>query len=209
MSKPGRNEGCRVLDDFVCEAIADTKQTRASPTNQGRNEGMRVLRDMVVSAGADPAAERDAGRDSSSQRGYNTNLASEFYVMSVLYRLGLDAYLTFGNKKAIDIVVVRAPGDAITIDVKGVAGRDDWWAGSVTGSPRTRHFVVLLSYDGKFKKVAEPPKAWVLPHDEFLGLIKPGKSPSAPRFIGRSQVKKLEHRRDAWDLLRTTPGAAL
>ena len=37
---------------------------------------------------------------------YNTNLASEFYVMSVLCRLGLEANLTLGNKKAVDIVVV-------------------------------------------------------------------------------------------------------
>lgn len=31
-----------------------------------------------------------------TQRGYNTNLASEFFVLSILYRLGLDASLTLG-----------------------------------------------------------------------------------------------------------------
>ena len=40
------------------------------------------------------------------QRGYNTNLASEFYVLSMLYRPGLDANLTLGNKKSVDIAVV-------------------------------------------------------------------------------------------------------
>lgn len=58
--------------------------------------------------------------------GYDTNLASEFHVISLLHRLGLEANLTLGNKKAVDIVVVRRAGDAITIDVKAVAEKYDW-----------------------------------------------------------------------------------
>jgi hypothetical protein len=65
---------------------------------------------------------------SSNQRGYATNLASEFYVLSALYRLGLDANLTLGNKKGIDIVVACGPGRAYTIEVKAVAGKNDWLA---------------------------------------------------------------------------------
>jgi hypothetical protein len=51
---------------------------------------------------------------------YNTNLAAEFYVLSMLHRLGADAGLTLGNKKAVDIVVTRERGVSRTIDVKGV-----------------------------------------------------------------------------------------
>ncbi len=54
---------------------------------------------------------------------YNTNLAAEFYVLSVLHRLGAEANLTLGNKKAVDIVVVRGAGDTVTIDVEGLAGK--------------------------------------------------------------------------------------
>jgi len=53
--------------------------------------------------------------------GYNTNLASEFYALSTLHRLGADANLTLGNKKFVDIAVIRGEGDAITVDVKGLA----------------------------------------------------------------------------------------
>jgi len=60
-----------------------------------------------------------------SQKGYDTNLASEFYVMFVLHRLGCNATITLGNKKAIDIVVTRGAGEAVTIDVKAVAGKTD------------------------------------------------------------------------------------
>lgn len=51
---------------------------------------------------------------------YNTNLASEFHVLSMLHRLGLDAVLTLGNKKMVDIVVTSDEGELITIDVKGI-----------------------------------------------------------------------------------------
>ena len=33
---------------------------------------------------------------------YNTNLAAEFHALSMLHRLGLEATLTIGNKKAVD-----------------------------------------------------------------------------------------------------------
>src|SRR5260370_9072441 len=76
------------------------------------------------------------------ERGYNTNLASEFYVLSMLYRLGLDANMTLGNKKSVDITVVLGPGHAVTIDVKAVAGKMDWLMGSTPDSPKPNHYVV-------------------------------------------------------------------
>jgi hypothetical protein len=130
-----------------------------------------------------------------SQRAYNTNLASEFHVMSVLYRLGLDANLTLGNKKAVDIVVVIAPGDTITIDVKAVAGAVDWLVGSTIESPRDRHFVVLFSYEGKFAELDKLPQAWVLPHKEFLPW-------SRRRKRLRSCVMCLALRYESWNIAR-------
>ena len=46
---------------------------------------------------------------------YNTNLASEYYVLSMLYRLGFDAYLTLGNKKSVDIIIEKG-NDILTIE---------------------------------------------------------------------------------------------
>jgi hypothetical protein len=34
---------------------------------------------------------------------YNTNLAAEFHVLSVLYRLGAEANLTLGNNQALNL----------------------------------------------------------------------------------------------------------
>jgi hypothetical protein len=56
---------------------------------------------------------------------YNTNLAAEFHILSMLYRCGADASLTLGNNKAVDIVLALPSGQTATIDVKGVAGPHD------------------------------------------------------------------------------------
>ena len=75
---------------------------------------------------------------------YNTNLASEFYVLSMLHRLGADASLTLGNKKAVDIIVVREDETIITIDVKGVAGRYDWPADNIHDYSTQTNFMYWL-----------------------------------------------------------------
>ena len=72
----------------------------------------------------------------------STNLASEFYILSVLHRLGLNAALTLANKKAVDIVIARDAGDAITIDVKGAAGKTGFFVSNVIS--RKNHFVVFV-----------------------------------------------------------------
>ena len=59
------------------------------------------------------------------KQAYHTNLASEFYVLSILHRLGIDAHLTLGNKKSVDIVIENG-NEVVTIDVKGIAGRTTW-----------------------------------------------------------------------------------
>ncbi len=135
------------------------------------------------------------------QSSYDTNLASEFHVMSVLHRLGMEAHLTLGNKKAVDIVVVRAPGDTVTVDVKAVAGKTDWLDGNSPSEPRERHFVVLMTYEGKFTDLTVPPRAWVLPHLEFLSLVLTVKPPSTMRYVYRPDVLKLTERAEAWKLL--------
>lgn len=75
---------------------------------------------------------------------YDTNLAAEFYVISCLHRIGLTANLTLGNKKGVDIVVVREAGDAVTVEVKGVAKKYDWPANNLVAENPNRHFVALV-----------------------------------------------------------------
>jgi hypothetical protein len=93
---------------------------------------------------------------------YDTNLASEFYVLSCLHRRGLIANLTLGNKKGVDVVVVRESGDAVTVEVKGLAGKYEWPADNlVSKEPRNpeRHFVALVSFEGRIAEQTMPASA--------------------------------------------------
>jgi hypothetical protein len=49
-----------------------------------------------------------------SEPPYNTNLAAEFYVLSVLHRLGTAATVTLGSKKSVDIAVVKEAGRSVS-----------------------------------------------------------------------------------------------
>jgi hypothetical protein len=99
--------------------------------------------------------------------GYDTNLAAEYYILSCLHRRGLAANLTLGNKKGVDVVVVREAGDAITVEVKGVAKKYDWPANNLVTQKPDHHFVALVSFEGR---IEEPemlaPRVWIVPFRE-------------------------------------------
>jgi hypothetical protein len=139
------------------------------------------------------------------QRGYNTNLASEFYVLSMLYRLGFDANLTLGNKKSVDLAVVLGPGHAITIDVKAVAGKMDWLMGGSSGSPKSDHYVVLVSYEGRFGDAQQAPRCWVFRHGEVLPLVKTASGKGGMRYLSRKTVlDRFSSHEGNWSYLRET-----
>src|SRR5258707_835551 len=96
---------------------------------------------------------------------YNTNLAGEFYILSVLYRLGADANLTLGNKKSVDIVVVRSAGDAITLDVKALAGKTSWPVDNFRGG-RKGHFLALVCFLDKIQDPSVLPEVYIVPSTE-------------------------------------------
>ena len=118
---------------------------------------------------------------------YNTNLAAEFHVLSVLHRLGADASLTLGNKKSVDISVVRGSGDAVTIDVKGVAGRHDWPVDNVKLASPANHFIALVSYEGKIDQPAMSPNVWVIPTPELKPFVKHYKNRTV---VSRTEVRR-------------------
>lgn len=98
------------------------------------------------------------------EQSYNTNLASEFYVMSMLYRLGMDAYLTLGNKKGVDIVLRKKDGSSISIEVKGVNKKtDDWPLSSREIDTSGNLYYILISYESSIQNLEIHPHLWVIP----------------------------------------------
>jgi len=103
---------------------------------------------------------------------YNTNLASEFHVLSILHRLGVDAFLTLGNKKSVDIIVTSENGNITTIDVKGIAKKYDWPADNIRAPKNGKHFIVLVSYEGRIEDPTFLPQSWIIPHNKLKRFTK-------------------------------------
>lgn len=95
---------------------------------------------------------------------YNTNLASEYYIVSILCRTAKDAYLSLGNKKGVDIIVKTKLGAMCIVEVKGVNKRNDWLI-SNSGRFETAPNLIyaLVCYHGKIEDVNSVPDFWFVP----------------------------------------------
>jgi hypothetical protein len=128
----------------------------------------------------------------------SANLASEFFVASQLFRLGLGVTLTLGNTKEVDLVVLRPDGTAITIDVKGLKNSTNWPI--VPKRREARHFFVLVCWRNRFTDVTVSPDVFVVPSLRIDEVLKP--------WSGRPEQTGIEYRdvrggefQNGWSLL--------
>lgn len=125
----------------------------------------------------------------------NTNLASEFYIASLLFRLGYTVTITLGHTKEIDLIVANEDGKKISIDVKGLIGKTNWPI-----KPkliRKDHFYVLVTYIDKFSDLKVVPEVFIIPSQEIKTFITEWENRQgvAYKTLRNSKYK------DAWDLL--------
>ena len=105
-------------------------------------------------------------------KGYNTNLASEYYVLSALYRIGLNAFITLGNKKGIDIVINTNGKKQITIDVKGLQGTTLFPLDNVDENIlKPNHFIIFLSFLNKMNDPSSIPEIYIVPQKHLIPLM--------------------------------------
>lgn len=139
----------------------------------------------------------------------NTNLASEFYVMSCLFRLGADAHLTLRNKKAVDILIHRNDRETITIDVKGLQGTTSFPIDNWERKDKS-HFLIFVSFVNKISVCSVLPEIYIVPstaleqdYSELDGKSLIYQNPKQNRkVINLSSLRKLkEHYHDKWELL--------
>jgi len=135
-----------------------------------------------------------------SQEKYNTNLAAEFYVLSTLHRLGANATLTLGNKKSVDITVIKGAGKAITIDVKGLAGKTSWPVDNVKAG-KSDHYLIFVCYNGKINQPNVSPDVWIIPSLCLASFVYI--SPNKKRHVVQRSTlrKKAQKYKDAWKQL--------
>ena len=125
-------------------------------------------------------------------KNYNTGIAAEYYVLSMLFRKGYEAYLTLGNKKSVDIRVIGA-SNTITIDVKAVQGYSSLIVNNVTSIPN--HYIIFLIYNNKFDDVSYIPEVYIVPSQDIQSLSK--------MFGDQARIFKgaIESFKDKWSLI--------
>lgn len=103
-----------------------------------------------------------------AENSYNTNLASEYLMMSLLCRAGKDAYLSLGNKKGVDIIVKTRKESICIVEVKGVNKKMDWMIGNSGKLPHADNlFYALVCFDGKIEDVNHPVYFYLIPSNEI------------------------------------------
>lgn len=138
--------------------------------------------------------------------GYNTNLAAEFYVLSVLHRFGMTANLTLGNKKSVDILIYLDSGVTLTVDVKGLAGTSNWPIDNLKVG-RIGHFIVFVTFLDMITDPNVLPEVYIVPSEKVSTqppLIKPVyRNPAETRTVVQyRQARGLwEQYKNAWHLL--------
>jgi hypothetical protein len=111
----------------------------------------------------------------------------------------LDAVLTLGNKKCVDLAVVRDAGDSVTVDVKGLAGKTGWPVDNVKDA-KAGHFLVFVCYWGKIEEVETPPEVWVVPSTKLAPFIY--SAPGGRRLVQRSTLlREAQKFKNAWHLI--------
>ena len=130
---------------------------------------------------------------------YNTNLAAEFFVLSMLYRKGISANLTLGNRKEVDIVVEKPTGELITIDVKGIAGSTSWPVDNFVKG-RNGHFLVFVSFKGRIESESEVPEVYIVPSTVVGRIMYKGRT--GRKFVELRALRKKGKYRDCWELLQ-------
>lgn len=109
------------------------------------------------------------GKKTGRANTFDTGAAAEYFVLSQLYRLGLEAYISQGNKKAIDIRVIQESGNPISIDVKAVRGYSSLVVNNV--ECRDGHFIVFVIYNNKFDELLVFPDVYIVPSLKVPELI--------------------------------------
>lgn len=101
---------------------------------------------------------------------FDTGVAAEYFVLSQIYRLGLEAYISQGNKKTIDIRVIQENGNPLSIDVKAVRGYSSLVVNNVKTSEN--HFIAFVIYNNKFEDVLTQPEVYIVPSLEVPSITK-------------------------------------
>jgi hypothetical protein len=126
---------------------------------------------------------------------YTTGMAAEHLIMSALTRLGLEVYLTMGNRKKTDIRVIDAENQrALSIDVKAVKGYSSLVVNNCRASED--HIIIFCIFNERLEDPTYMPDMYVVPSMELSSITNHYKQER------RVMKSKLEQYKNRWDYLK-------
>jgi hypothetical protein len=164
------------------------------------------MNELVIADVNDPTAWGDpivAGPSKGPRRikhAKHLELASKFYVLSVLHRLGADANLTFSQSDNVDITVVLGSGKALTVDVKTLTGPLEWRVGDFR--VRAGHFLTFVWY-ANAAHPNTPPSVYIVASEQLRQFVTSHQQESVSLDLLDEEV----HAREAWERLAIAPMA--
>ncbi|MDY4043014.1 MAG: hypothetical protein SOY65_04300 [Marinifilaceae bacterium] len=141
-----------------------------------------------------------------TNKSYETGIASEFLVLSNLYRLKADAVMSMGNKKAVDIYIHWSCGRTIYVDVKSVQGTSAVPVDNIINGKRKNledSYVVFVLYEKKFSNIQEMPSFYIVSQRELIeNKDNPNYCYRSPNGLYRVHPKKhWKNSKDRWELI--------
>lgn len=131
----------------------------------------------------------------SDNKAYLTGIASEYLVLSMLYRRKAEAFLSMGNKKAVDILILQEDGTYIEVDVKSVLRSSSVPVDNIEA--KDNRFVVFVLYCGNFENIEILPEFYIVPSKEVVATCY-----HSPQGLKRIHPRKhIAGYRDRWDLI--------
>lgn len=164
------------------------------------------MNELVIADVNDPAAWGDpivVGPSKGPRRikhAKHLELASKFYVLSVLHRLGADATMTFSQSDNVDITVVLESGNALTVDVKSLTGPKEWPVAEFRA--RAGHLMTFVWYPAA-SQPNTPPSVYIVGSEELSRFL-------ANHRQERVSLERLDeevHALEAWERLAISPAA--
>jgi len=124
-----------------------------------------------------------------------TGLAAELFVAAELAKQNHVVTITFGNEKAIDLLVAKAgnPRKTASIDVKGLKNPAPWALGDYVNKKKHPDVYVFCHLN----KPSEKPEYFIVPKrkvDRLVGLAKDKKS-------GWISFKNVREYKNKWNLI--------
>ncbi len=114
-------------------------------------------------------------------------LAGEYYVASILSRLGYDIGITIGRAKAYDMIAIGPSGKTVNIQVKSTYTYYDWLVKEFPPNPNSVVAFVRLGKD-----ITKLPELYFIPASEANDIINyeyPTHSPQIDRRVVIAKYK--------------------